>query len=927
MRSPDSHCRSIDPRSIDPRSVVPAWLTVAVLLVLSAAARAGWQETFDSEQPTWRPAAADVVYRLQAHQRTDQAPHGAPRCEVVQIHGGNGTHVWFAHHVPESVVVDELHLTLWVRASRPGIQLLARVVLPRSADPHTGQPATLTVRGDLYAQVGQWQQLHLRQLPLLVQREARLLRASAPRAIDTREAYVDQVLVNVYGGPGLSTVWLDDLSMAGFVPRAAILPAARQVQQAAGSDAVPAVRGFAETAPAADPSQSAPRVQRNGSLLLVGGQPFFPRIVEHRGEPLAFLKALGFNAVQLGAFPSPELLAEARQSGMWLVAPPPPAPTSGTVPRIGPHFDWVLAWDLGEHLTEDQLEWHRHWAHQIRASDSRAGRPLVCDCLTGADPYSRIVDILRPSQSPLGTSQELADYAHWLRMRPRLARPGTPLWTTIATQPSVPLWQQVQGLSPADTAHLEIDVEQLRLVVYAAVSSGVRGLCFASRSRLDAPDDASRRRAMALELINHELSLVEPWVAAGSLAGTATANHEHIRAVVLHTERAHLLLPIWMQPGSQCVPGQSAGNQITFTVPGIPETSEAYELTPGGLRRLARKRVAGGMLVTLEEFGLTSLVLLTDNARVLGDLAQRLAALRGRTARLQRELSVAGYVAAQRLGPLTDASAARAQESARLFQASRAALAECDAALQAGNDEAAYLHARRALRGVRMVQRAAWDEVVAPLCSPTASPLALHPATLASHYRQMNLWWRAAWAPNHLPGGDCESLQRMLEAGWRNYQHPQTDVQARADLVATSPHTGNYCLRLQAWAGSELAAQSVLESPPLWVTSAPIEVQAGQIVRIHGWARIDRPVTGSTDGLMIFDSAAGPALALRIRDAQQWNQWRPFTFYRVMPADGRLSVTFALTGLGEVSIDDVTVEPLAAPASQAVIPLPPLPLR
>jgi hypothetical protein len=906
-----------------------AALVLLALGVLAGAAQAGWHEPLDSEQPSWRPAAADVVYRLQAQERTEQAPHSAPRCELLQFHGGNGTHVWFSHPVPPAVVVDELHVALWVRAPRPGVQLLARVVLPRSIDPHSGQPVTLVVRGDVYSQPGQWQQLHLRQVPLRVQREARLLRAAAPRVIDTREAYIDQVVVNAYCGPGLSTVWLDDLSIDGFVPRAAIQPQTRDVLLAGGTDTdrAAAPRGFAELGPAAEALESAPRVQRHGSLLLVGGEPFFPRAIEHRGEPLAFLKGLGFNAVQLRAFPSPELLAEARQCGMWIVAPPPPAPPSGAVPRIGPHFDWVLAWDLGENLTEDQLEWHRHWAHQIRASDSRPGRPLLCDCLTGTDQYSRIVDILRPSQSPLGTSLELADYAQWLRTRPRLARPGTPLWTTIATQPSVALWQQVQALAPGDAAHLEIDVEQLRLVVYAAVSSGVRGLCFASRSRLDAPDDASRRRAMALELMNHELSLVEPWVAAGSLAASASAHHEHIRAAVLHTQRAHLLLPLWLQPGSQCVPGQSAGHQITFTVPGIPETSDAYELTPGGLRRLPRKRVAGGMLVTLEEFGLTSLVLLTDNARVLGDLAQRLAAIRARTARLQRELSMASYVAAQRSTSWIDASPASAQESVRLLQAARAALAQCDAALQAGNDEAAYLHARRALRGVRMVQRAAWEQLLAPLASPAASPLTLHPATLLSHQQQMSLWLRAAWAPNHLPGGDCENLQRMLDSGWRNYQHAQGDIQTRADLAAASPHTGNYCLRLQAWATSELASQSVLESPPLWVTTAPIELRAGQVVRIHGWARIDRPIAGSTDGLMIFDSAAGPALALRISDAKQWDQWRPFTMYRVMPADGRLSVTFALTGLGEVSIDDVTIEPLAAPATGAVVPLPPLPLR
>ena len=54
-----------------------------------------------------------------------------------------------------------------------------------------------------------------------------------------------------------------------------------------------------------------PRVELKSSLLLVGGMPFFPRVIEHRGEPLARLKALGFNAVWLAQTPTPEILREA----------------------------------------------------------------------------------------------------------------------------------------------------------------------------------------------------------------------------------------------------------------------------------------------------------------------------------------------------------------------------------------------------------------------------------------------------------------------------------------------------------------------------------------------------------------------------------------------------------------------------------------
>ena len=35
--------------------------------------------------------------------------------------------------------------------------------------------------------------------------------------VDDREAYLDAVLLNVYGGPGTTNVWIDDLDVAGHV--------------------------------------------------------------------------------------------------------------------------------------------------------------------------------------------------------------------------------------------------------------------------------------------------------------------------------------------------------------------------------------------------------------------------------------------------------------------------------------------------------------------------------------------------------------------------------------------------------------------------------------------------------------------------------------------------------------------------------------
>jgi hypothetical protein len=66
---------------------------------------------------------------------------------------------------------------------------------------------------------------------------------------------------------------------------------------------------------------------------------------------------------------------------------------------------------------------------------------------------------------------------------------------------------------------------------------------------------------------------------------------------------------------------------------------------------------------------------------------------------------------------------------------------------------------------------------------------------------------------------------------------------------------------------------------------------------------------------LVYDSLGGPELGERF---QLTDGWREFTFYRVAPADGGLSLTFALTGLGEAALDEVSVsvhEPIAAQGS------------
>jgi len=895
---------------------------VGLAIILAAFAgpaqgQAPWHEGFEGPNVSWRPAGADSRFQAELHQRVPGEAHTGQACERLRISSEVGSRIYFAHDIGRVRIIDELSPSVWLRADRTGLQIFARVVLPRTQDPRTGHALVIFVEGETYHQFGRWQQLRVQGIPASLARHTRALRTQLGPNVDPREAYVDQVLLNLYGGPGVTNVSIDDLEVAGYV---AVDSAAPAPTRPATMASLPRADG----SPSAVPAAAAPgvvgqspraAVHLSGSILMVEGRPTLVRAIQHQGEPLSVLRKLGFNAVWLPQLPSTEMLDEARQLGLWLVCPPPrppvatgPSSDDDALPPIGPAYDRVLAWDLGSGLSSDRLAATRQWAEQVRLADRLGARPLICRPESELRSYSRLADLLVIGRAPLGTSLELADYGTWVRERPRLARPGTPIWTNVQTQPAPTLVQQWQALSPGAPPPATMASEQIRLLVYTAVTAGSRGLLFESYSPLTAEDADTRQRAATLELLNLELDLIEPWLAAGNFVAAVSGTDPEVVGGVIQSERARLLVPLWSAAGAQLVAGQSAGNGVSFVVPGVPESNSAYLLAPGALEPLRHKRVTGGTRVTLDEFGLSALVLLTQDPLIVNSLARRAAQVGPRAAELQRQLAADKLQEIEQVGAqLAGIDAAADSQLPRWLAAARGELQTGDRLASGRQYAAAYLRAERAMRPLRMAQRAYWQAAIRGLRSPVASPAAVSFRTLGAHRQLMARVARTQPGENRLPQGELEDLGAMLHAGWNHFQHPTPGLASEANLAPGAAHSGRFGLRLAARPLDPESGQTLVESPPVWIVSPAISLDAGQVVVIRGWVQIPAPLTGSVDGLVILDSISGEPLAERIGETVGWQE---FVLYRVAPAPGPMSLTFALSGLGEVWLDDVTVKVL-----------------
>jgi hypothetical protein len=930
-----------------------------------AVARADWREEFEGSEISWREAGGDAPHRIQSQVRLTQGAHGGRSCEHIRFSAANGATIYLRHESPVARLIAESQASVWIKSDRPGLQLFARVVLPRSRDPRSGGPLSTLLAGSGYTQVGNWQQLRVENLPQLMERQTRLLRTQYGPTVDSREAYIDQIVLNVYGGAGMTNVWIDDLEILGATGSAAVAlsndsfslnqtQASTQAQSANTTRPASLERSGAQAIGAAAPSganrgvdvgaANGPDIRLRGALLTIDGKPFFPRVIEYRGEPLERLKSLRFNAIRLSQAPQLDLLAEAARLGMWIVAPPPlpviETPLNGQAVSIGPEYDPVLVWDLGAGWAAPDMERVRQWIKSLRAADPRK-RPIAGGPETELREFSRLLDILLAERSVIGTTLEFTAYGQWLSDRQLLARPGTPLWANVQTQLLARAQEQANLLAGRAVAIDRVQQEQVRQVVFLALAAGARGLTFQSSTPLDADDSATKRRAELLELLNIELDLIEPWAASGAFVTTAGATDGNTQAAVIQTERGRLLLPLRVAPQSQLAIGASQRPNTAYVVPGVPEANEAWELNPTGMRPLIHKRVAGGLSVSLGAGQAGSLVVLSQDALIIDYLSRRAAELAPRGAELERDLVQGQLKFAQSLDQRLTSIGHGLPKLRFSLEAAEAALREAEAAAGPQSAQVSFTASRRAGENLQHIERAYWERGAALTPNWLATPLAANVATIPEQWMLGNQLPSRRVEPNLLPGGDCENLPAMIQAGWRHYQHttasktdPSAGIQADVEWTPKLPHGGRASLRLWARPVEKKAGPAwVLETAPVWLTTPPIPLRAGSLAWIHGWVKLKAPPIGGVDGFLVVDSIGGEGLAERIGPTPGWkiadrqrqglkplptmpnkkdedplDDWKEFSIYRVAPQDAPLSVTFALCGLGEVWLDDVVIQ-------------------
>ena len=448
----------------------PYFASTAVWLTLLFIAAAGGQELdphvtsstesivdnqmivqeFDGVQPTWQlPDHEDALHLVRTHRRSDLAPLRGRRCEYLSLVANQGgEQILCSHPLDRYAAIQELAVSLWLRGNREGFQIMARVRLPRElAD---GEPMAVTIYGDRYASPGFWQQLSVDDFPARVADAVRALQIELGRHLDAGEAYVDQVLVNAYGGAGLNRIWIDDLAAASAV----------SVQNSRKHSAPMLLGNLASSVGAAS-------VQMQEDIL---SDDWLSKVITYNGEEFKLLKELGFNTVWLPSTATENQMQEAYSLGLKIICPPP-VESSTQVGLRHRRFDGVSCWSIDTKSMSAHEVATR--VRQLRSVDP-LNRPIVARLSSLPPKAYGTADIVLADDA-----DTQAEARHrWLVVSPQLI--SSSRW-----------WP-------------------MRDAIWSGVTRGFGGYVVVSTKSLEA--DHRRHERNLTRLTNHELNTLRPWI-------------------------------------------------------------------------------------------------------------------------------------------------------------------------------------------------------------------------------------------------------------------------------------------------------------------------------------------------------------------------------------------------------------------------------
>ena len=361
-----------------------------------------------------------------------------------------------------------------------------------------------------------------------------MLRASTKRPVSLKGAYLERLVMNIYGGEGETEVYLDELTVGPVPAELRRLPRLEPPKGPHGPDDRRPPEGPNEPLEAVPPGLNT-RIKLDRNRLTKDGFPWFFTAVRAPDADPSRLRRVGCDVLVVPRDTDEATIRAAIASGMLLIpeltGPDDrscPRPT-GWSPRATSFLgrDAVAFWSLGENLGRSTRPGGPQGdpppGPRRRAGDSArpgpAARRLTTGTVVGMLPeYARMpenLDVIGIPTAVLGHHARAVRAPKVPRTAPAPDGPEQrrrPALGDIDASPP-PIYQEsIWGTdTPPAWGQPRVQPEQVRLSTYAALAAGCRGICF--RADSDLTRDAGRANLIEMALLNEEIDLLEPILA------------------------------------------------------------------------------------------------------------------------------------------------------------------------------------------------------------------------------------------------------------------------------------------------------------------------------------------------------------------------------------------------------------------------------
>ncbi len=898
----------------------PVWQALRITGWLLAVACAGFTthahgqlyDALDTHPPRWSLSRSDCQARVTQQRNLVEGGVEGGACESINFVAGNGSEAQFIYPIEPVLPLDDLTATVKVMSAKPGASIGFRVRYPYLRDPTTKKSVAVTVYGASYQSPGEFASLGigLIEKPLRLKHVA--LRSEYGLQVDLSDPYVDAIVVNAYSGPGPTAIRIDELRVEGMIPVGDPVLSGNSLSNlgSRGGMKDESVEGISS---GSSNGRNTPTSEAGEVFAFPSGT--VTRVLQHNGEPLAWVRSLGFDGILTNQFPDSELLREAIQNRMLIYTAPPATLDAQIESLLEPIAGWYLV--TSQVLDDSMLDQTEATIRKLRSLPVRWQRPILGSPQESWRAYASLLDGVLQDMPPRERALNAYDEIDAVSKVGGQLGDRVEHALAVLSMPGEALLRQNDAIADAISIPRpqSFHWHSMWLQVMRSLESAPSAIIFRSTRSLASGQPMDVQRSMSLSYINRMIAMIAPWISTATTASPPTLQNGSYLCSRLSNDGSDLLiLTSTASRGTEVLAGDGGAIELQLTPADAAKTF--WRLTHFSAERLTPMMTSTGPKLEIVSPDLVEVLICSSNPEVGGQAAAS-AGRFSRQATLDRwqlvndalVRSQSSWVAASSMNRVPE------QKISNLVEVAKRTMLEAEPMFRSGDMGSSIRMARRA---DAWILRSDWQlsELLMPdWPNPTSSP----PVVLGAG--ELQVFWRPlmgdqGWGRNRLTTGTMDELEFFGDGRWSVGKRLTDRAESKVERTSLGTVSGPGALRASVVSLRDDPLLGGYEGTVLQIKSPSVRVKAGTAVRIDAWVKTIG-FGGAHQGVLVYDTICGQELGVLLKNRPAWT---PVRLYRQAERDCEIQVMFELLGAGEVTIDEVELR-VWEPNDDPVLPM------